>query len=80
VAIVYFTGDLTRYTGGLEIVAVDAPRVIELRRALADRFPGVGERLARLAVAIDGTIHLNADYLTLEPGTEVHFVPPVAGG
>jgi hypothetical protein len=34
----------------------------------------------RLAVAIDGEIHSDADYLPLTTHSEVHFVPRIAGG
>ena len=33
-----------------------------------------------LAVAIDGEIHTDADYLPLTSSSEVHFVPRIAGG
>ena len=79
-AIVHFSGDLVRYTGGIETLALDVPRVLELRLALEARFPGVAERLERLAIAIDGDIYNNADYQTLRPTADVYFVPPIAGG
>jgi molybdopterin converting factor small subunit len=79
-ATVHFTSDLARYTGGLETVALDAHRIHELKQSLARRFPGLGEQLDTMAVAIDGEIYNDADYQRLEADTEVHFVPRMAGG
>jgi len=77
---VHFTSDLTRYTGGLETVALDSPRIHELKESLARRFPGLGEQLEVMAVAIDGEIYNDADYRDLRADTEIHFVPRMAGG
>ena len=77
---VHFTSDLTRYTGGLETVALDAPRIHELKQSLARRFPGLGEQLETMAVAIDGEIYHDADYQYLRSDTEIHFVPRMVGG
>ena len=79
-ATVHFTSDLTRYTGGLEMVALDAPRIHELKASLARRFPGLGERLDVMAVAIDGEIYNDADYRDVRADTEIHFVPRTVGG
>ena len=77
---VHFTSDLTRYTGGLETFTLDAPRIHELKESLARRFPGFGEQLEMMAVAIDGEIFNNADYRDLRADTEIHFIPRMAGG
>jgi molybdopterin converting factor small subunit len=79
-AIVHFTSDLTRHTGGLETVALDAPRIHELKESLVRRFPGLGEQLETMAVAIDGEIYHDADYQDVRADTEIHFVPRMAGG
>jgi molybdopterin converting factor small subunit len=79
-ATVHFSSDLARYTGGLETVALDAPRIHELKQTLAHRFPGLAEQLETMAVAIDGEIYHNADYQDLRSDTEIHFVPRIAGG
>ena len=79
-ATVHFTSDLARYTGGLETVALDARRIHELKESLARRFPGLGEQLEVMAVAIDGEIYNDADYRDLRGDTEIHFVPRMAGG
>lgn len=78
---VYLSRDLLSGTGGIDVVTIDAPRVHELIGALVARFPGLrSESFSGLAVAIDGEIHSDADYLPLEADSEVHFVPRIAGG
>jgi len=75
------SNDLQSGTGGIDVVTIDAPRVHELVLALIARFPKLSpDMFARLAVAIDGEIHNDADYLPLTPDSEVHFVPRIAGG
>jgi ThiS family len=77
---VHFSNGLSQYTGGLETVAIDAPRVRELLLALATRFPGLEGQLSGMAVAIDGQIYNDAEYQALETDTELYFVPRLAGG
>jgi molybdopterin converting factor small subunit len=68
-------------TGGLDVMTIDAPRVHELIAELLTRFPNLSrDMFSNLAVAIDGEIHNDADYLPLKPDSEVHFVPRIAGG
>lgn len=79
-AIVHFSSYLAQFTGGLQQLAVDAPRVHELKVSLTRRFPGLAPRLETMAVAIDGDIYNDADYQSLRDGSEVHFVPRIVGG
>ena len=79
-ATVHFPSGWTEHTGGVDYVVIDAPRVHELIVALAARFPGLTEQLEQVAVAIDGQIFHHARYEALSPHSEVHFLPPVAGG
>ena len=51
-----------------------------LAARLEGEFPGIGERLESSAVAIDGDIVPGAWLEMLEPGSEVHFLPPISGG
>jgi molybdopterin converting factor small subunit len=78
---VFLSADLQAGTGGLEVVTIEAPRVHELILELTTRFPHLSrDMFDRLAVAIDGEIHADADYLPLNADSEVHFVPRIAGG
>jgi hypothetical protein len=79
-AVVLLSGDLLTCAGGVDTLTIDAPRVIDLRHALARRFPGIEALIEPLAVAIDGDIHNDADYVALRADSEVHFVPRIAGG
>jgi molybdopterin converting factor small subunit len=80
VATVRFPSGMTRLTGGIDHVVVDAPRVHELFAALAERFPGLAEALEGTAVAIDGEIYQDPGYEPLRADSEVHLVPRIAGG
>jgi molybdopterin converting factor small subunit len=77
---VHFPSGWTPLTGGVEAVAIDAPRVVEMLAALESRFPDLREHLATAAVAIDGRIFQHARYEPLAPTSEVHLLPPVSGG
>jgi molybdopterin converting factor small subunit len=79
-AIVYFPSGLTPYTGGVEKVIVEAPRVRELLDRLSEQFPALADRLGGMAVAIDGQIYNDADYQALAPGAEIYLVPSIGGG
>ena len=79
-ATVHFSRGLARYTGGVETLTVDAPRVQELLVAVTARFPTLAEPLEVMAVAVDGEVHQHPDYLKLRPESEIHFVPQIAGG
>ena len=77
---VHLPSGLTRYTGGVETVDVDAARVPDLIVALGDLFPQIADRLKEMAVAIDGEIYADPGYQPLRADSEVHLVPRVAGG
>lgn len=68
-------------TGGVDELDLDVPNVRALYRALDERWPGVGTRLREeSAIAIDGEIIQEPMLETLDPESEVHFLPPLAGG
>ncbi len=79
-ATVYFSSGLARYTGGVERLSVDASRVRELMEALTERFPELAQPLDVMAIAVDGEVYQEPEYMKLAPDTEIHFVPQVAGG
>ncbi len=79
-AIVFFSSALARHTSGAERVEIDANRVVDLVKALGERFPDLRGQLDEMAVAIDDEVHSDASYMQLKPDSEVHFLPRIAGG
>ena len=66
---------------GTERVVLAAPDVRGVVKELDARFPGFAERLGpRLAVAIDGEIVQDPWLEPVPAGSELHFLPPLAGG
>ena len=65
---------------GIDQVEIDAPRVVELLQELVRRYPAVEDRLGEMAVAVDGDIYHDADYVPLQPNSAVHLVTRIAGG
>lgn len=79
-ATIYFSSGLTPYTDGVESLTVDAPRVHELLSVVLERFPALREPISIMAIAVDGHVHLHADFVPLAPHSEVHLVPRITGG
>lgn len=78
---VHFPTSLRDLTDGVSEVEVDAPTVRRLIRALDERFPGMGERLAEgTSVSINGEILPDALYEDIPDGAEIHFLPTLSGG
>jgi molybdopterin converting factor small subunit len=70
-----------RYTGGVSEFDVDAGTVRRLIAELDRRFPGLGEHVARrMAIAIDGEIHQDAEDAPLRADSEVYLIPRIGGG
>ena len=68
-------------TGGVEQVELVARDVASAVAALELRFPGFAAALGqRFAVAIDGEILHDAWHEPLPAGSELHFLPALAGG
>jgi len=80
VATVHFSGSLARYTGGLSSVTLEARRVLELMHQVNERFPALESPLEIMAIAVDGEVYQDADYVELSADSEIHFVPRIAGG
>jgi len=80
VATVYLSSGLAQFTGGVETLTIDAPRVCDLMDTLAERFPSLREPLALMSVAVDGEIRQHADYVKLSARSEVHLIPRISGG
>ena len=78
---VHFASSLRDLTDGVAEVEIEAANVRRLIKALDERFPGMGERLAEgTSVSINGEILPDALYEDLPDGAEVHFLPTLAGG
>ena len=77
---VVFSSGQRDWVNGEESVEIDARRVADLIDALYERYPKLAGRLDHAAVAIDGDIHNDARFLSLESTSEVHFMGQVAGG
>ena len=72
---------LRSLTGGLAEVEIVARDVASAVAALEQRFPGFAAALGqRFAVAIDGEILNDAWHEPLPSGSELHFLPALAGG
>ncbi len=70
-----------RYTGGAKEFDIEAKTLLDVIRALEERYPGLGEHLEEeTSVAIDGEIHEVAYYHVLRPGCEIYFIPKIEGG
>jgi len=69
------------FTGGTTQFEVEAPNVRRLIAELDRRYPGFGDHITRrMAIAIDGEIHQDADAAPLAPDSEVYLIPRIGGG
>ena len=75
-----FSGSQRPLADGNERVDFDANRVQDLVEKVYARFPKLSGKLDGSAVAIDGDIHNDAEFLRLEHDSEVHFLAQVQGG
>jgi molybdopterin converting factor small subunit len=74
-------GDVAAYTGGAAEFDVAAGTVRSMLRELERRFPGLGDYVGRrMAIAIDGEIHQDADGAVLSDSSEVCLIPKIGGG
>ncbi|MGH7748728.1 MAG: MoaD/ThiS family protein [Candidatus Dormibacteria bacterium] len=69
------------FTGGATEFEVAATTVGRMIAELEARHPGLGEHIRRkMAVAIDGEIHQDAEDAVLSPASEVYLIPRIGGG
>ena len=70
-----------RFTAGVSEFDVDATTVGRVIAELDRRYPGFGEHIhRRMAVAIDGEIHQDADLVAVSPTSELYLIPRIGGG
>ena len=82
-AVVYFSADQRRHTGGIAEVALDAANVRELVRQLSELYPSLNAHLVETsstAVAIDGEIIPDPWLEALADSSQVYLVRPLVGG
>lgn len=79
-ATIHLSSGLSAHAGGLEAIVIEAPRVRELMLELVARYPTLGDTLRQMAVAIDGEIYHDADFLPLRSDSDVYLVPRITGG
>jgi molybdopterin synthase sulfur carrier subunit len=86
-AIAFIPAQMRSLSAGVDRVEVTAQTVRQVIRALDERFPGLGARLADgaslapgLAVAIDGAFSSKGLLAPVGPNSEVHFLPALGGG
>ena len=77
---VVFPDHLLAATGGQREVAVIAENYRELVAKLEAQWPGIGARLAKSAVAIDGQIYQDAFLEPIAADSEIFFMPRIEGG
>ncbi|MSR13965.1 MAG: MoaD/ThiS family protein [Gammaproteobacteria bacterium] len=70
-----------RYTAGVTRLEVTALTYQALVDELDERYPGFADAVnIPIAIAIDGEIHNEPLLQTIEPSSEVFFLPPLEGG
>jgi sulfur-carrier protein len=78
---VTLTGNLRQFTGGVAEMEVEAASVRQLFARLSRDYPALAPHLQQgLAVAIDGQIYQDALFQEIGAGSDVHLLPPIAGG
>jgi len=79
-AAVTFPDTLLDVASGQREVEVAAANYRELLIALDEKFPGMGEKLSTMAVAIDGQIYQDAFLEPLQADSEIFFMQRIEGG
>lgn len=86
-ATVFVPTMLQTLTGGVKQVDVDATNIRQVIDRLDELYPGIKDRLVEegkirpnLAVDIDGEVGRMGLLEKVNPASEVHFVPAIAGG
>lgn len=78
---VVLNGNLRQLIGGGGALELEVGTVRELFAQLGERYPALAPHLEEgIAVAIDGAIHQDALFATIDPDSEVHIIPKIGGG
>ncbi|SFJ24383.1 MoaD/ThiS family protein [Celeribacter neptunius] len=78
---VHLWAGLRRFTGGLEVVTVEASSIGKMLDALVAVYPGLGPIFeAGISVAVDGEIINGGRHRPLAPSNEIYLMQRVKGG
>ena len=77
---IVFPDHLLPATNGDREIEVTVENYRDLLVVLEARWPGIGERLAKSAVAIDGQIYQDAFLEPIAANSEVFFMSRIEGG
>lgn len=78
---VHLTGALAKFTDGETEFDLEVATIRQLFRVLGERYPEMAPHLKDgIAVAIDGQIYQDTLIEPIEPDSEVHLLPQIAGG
>ena len=86
-ATIFIPAQLRTLTAGIEQLEMDVHNVREVINQLEQNFPGIPDRLCQqdqlspsLQVSIDSVITSRGMIAKIQPNSEVHFIPAIAGG
>ena len=86
-ATIFIAAQLRILTAGTEQLEMDVHNVREVIDQLEQQFPGIRDRLCQenqispsLQVSIDSVITSRGMIAKIQPNSEVHFIPAIAGG
>ena len=86
-ATIFIPAQLRILTAGTDKLEMDVHNVREVINQLEQQFPGIRDRLCQedqispsLQVSIDSVITSRGMIAKIQPNSEVHFIPAIAGG
>ncbi|MEE2842995.1 MAG: MoaD/ThiS family protein [Planctomycetota bacterium] len=86
-ATIFIPAQLRILTAGTEQLEMDVHNVRKVIDQLEQQFPGIRDRLCQenqispsLQVSIDSVITSRGMIAKIQPNSEVHFIPAIAGG
>ena len=86
-ATIFIPAQLRELTAGVEQLEMDVHNVRAVINQLEQRFPGIRDRLCQqdqispsLQISIDSVITSRGMIAKIQPNSEVHFIPAIAGG
>jgi len=86
-ATIFIPAQLRELTAGVEQLDMDVHNVRAVINQLEQRFPGIRNRLCQqdqispsLQISIDSVITSRGMIAKIQPNSEVHFIPAIAGG